>query len=166
MLMFSTTALADLNPEDARGGYEFQIGANTFYTGLFTYPADPISYPDILQPFLLIKNGSNWDVIDEYDALWTDLQEDITPDRMAVEIIKRFNKTLEQYTTGGAMTWNQKLIAIFQLRLVLVNQQIQITQRYIMSGQTPGKKKDGVNKTAYKGESKPKETKKPKKSKK
>jgi len=132
MLMFSTISFADsgINPNNSKGGYEFQIGANTFYAGLFTFPADPVTFPDILQPFLLIKNGSGWDIIDEYDPLWTDVQEDIYPDpeRIAIAIIDRFNLSLEQYTVVGAMTWNQKLIAIFELRLVLVNQQIEIRE--------------------------------------
>lgn len=116
-----------MNITDAVGGYQFKLSGHDFYAGLFDI--NNPSHPDILQPKLLKKDGSDWKVIKEYDVLWLDVQEDIypNPEDMAVSIVNSFNKELLKYTDGGELTWNQKLTAIFSLRLVLVGNEIVIT---------------------------------------
>lgn len=81
---------------------------------------------DVIQPLLLKQNDADWNVIKEYDIIWLDLQESLTPDYVATSIVTMFNKELEKLQEGGALTWNQKLIAIFQLRLALVDNQFVI----------------------------------------
>jgi len=75
---------------------------------------------------MLLKNGAAWDEISRYDTLWPDLQNDLGHEYLAESMIKKFNKDLEKYAAGGEMSFNQKLGAIFLLRLVLVGEQIVI----------------------------------------
>jgi len=113
-----------MKPQDAAyEGFTFQLGTNTFFIGLFFYP-DQVKYPGIVQPHLLIKNGTEWDVVHKTDVIWKDVQEDIYPDpeKLAVSVIRVFNEKLEQYTTGGELTYAQKLALIFQFRLALSNE--------------------------------------------
>lgn len=112
-------------PTDAKDrGYAFSIGANDFYVGLFDY--DPVAWPDIVQPRLLLKEGLTWKTLKEYDVLWKDLQEELGEEYLAGSIVKMFNLVLEEYTEGGAMSFVDKLAAIFRLRLYLVEGRLAI----------------------------------------
>jgi hypothetical protein len=121
-------------PTDAAYKFDFTIGTNTFSAGLYDlsfypggYPAfDPKVHVDILFGMLLIKNGAKWDVLSKTDAMWKDIQSDIGPEHLAKSIINTFNKAIEKYTPGGEMTFNQKIGAIFQLRMALVQNQLVI----------------------------------------
>ena len=111
-----------MKPKDAKYKFDFTIGANDFSIGLYALNVAP--HEEILTPVMLLKNGAAWDEIFRYDTLWNDIQEDIDPETMAGYIVSAANKALEKYSEGGEMTWNQKLGAIFQLRMALVNEQI------------------------------------------
>ena len=82
-----------MKPTDAKYKFDFTIGANSFSLGL--YELDPVAWPDILTPIMLIKNGTAWDEIFRYDTLWNDLQVDIDPETMAGYIVSAANKVLE-----------------------------------------------------------------------
>jgi len=114
-----------MTPLDAEhGGFEFELNNNSYFIGLFSI--ENPEHPGILYPALLRKEAAGWVEIDKRQALWNDIQEDVTPGLMATHIIKDFNVTLEA-EVGTPMTWNQKLAAIFRLRLALVNNQLEIT---------------------------------------
>ena len=113
-----------MNPTDAKYNFDFTIGANDFSIGLYALNVAP--HEEILTPVMLLKNGAAWDEISRYDSLWTDLQDDLGVEYLAESMIKKFNKELEKYSAGGEMSFNQKLGAIFLLRLVLVGEQIVI----------------------------------------
>jgi hypothetical protein len=112
-----------ITPIDANGrGHEFIKGVNTFYAGLFDF--DPIKSPDVLVPKLLRKTGDTWDLVTEFSPIWDDVKEEIHPDPadLAVSIINFFNAELEKIgDEGGTLTYNQRLILIFQMRLALVD---------------------------------------------
>ena len=113
-----------MNPTDAKYKFDFTIGANDFSIGLYTLHEAP--HEEILTPVMLLKNGAAWDEVSRYDTLWTDLQEELSEEYLANSMIKKFNKDLEKYSAGGEMSFNQKLGAIFLLRMVLVDEQIVI----------------------------------------
>jgi len=117
--------MAMITPTDAQGrGYAFTIGANSFYAGLFDF--DPIKWPGIVYPALLLKKGSDWELIKQFDTLWEDIQKDIDVETLAGLIIKSFNETLKKYSEGGEMSVIDKLAFIFQMRLALVKDQLVI----------------------------------------
>ena len=113
-----------MTPEDAKGGFEFSIGANIFFAGIFKNLPEPVKWPDIVQPFLMIKNGDVWDIIDERQPMWEDQMKDFTPAAMAQLIITDFNKTLADYGSEGEMTWQEELAHIFQNNLAIVDGQL------------------------------------------
>lgn len=116
-----------MKPEDANGrGYAFAIGKNQFFAGLFDF--DPVKFPGIVTPKLLIKNGTTWELVKAYDTIWKDVQEDIfpNPDDLAVSIVNNFNKELEKYQEGGELSYVDKLALIFQMRLALVGGKLTI----------------------------------------
>jgi len=114
-----------MTPNESKYGYAFSIGENNLHVGLHSLHD---THPDALTPVLLLAKGSDWEEVTRYDTLWKDVQEDIYPDpeKMATDIIKKFNTDLKQFAEGGEMTWNQKLGSIFQLRLALVTNQLVI----------------------------------------
>ena len=111
-----------MNPTDAQYKFDFTLNGNDFSIGLYTLHDAP--HNEILTPVMLIKNGAAWDEVSRYDSLWTDIQEDLGEEYLAESMIKKFNKELEKYSAGGEMSFNQKLGAIFLLRLALVGEQI------------------------------------------
>lgn len=108
-----------MNPIDATYTYNFTLNSNTFSMGLYILDAE--AWPDILTPILLIQKEGQWEIVKQYDTLWTDIQE-LGPEYLSGSIVKAFNKALEEYTSGGELTFNQELTAIFQLRLALVGE--------------------------------------------
>lgn len=103
---------------------QFNVNNNIIVIGFVD--KSTAAHADIIQPVLLKQNGADWEVLKEYDVIWNDLKEELTPDYIASSIVNMFNKELEKLQNGGELTWNQKLIAIFQLRLSLVNNQFKI----------------------------------------
>lgn len=121
-LMIAFPVFAD--PEDAvYPTYNFTIDTGQYSIGL--YDAEDPYYPDIVYPALWSKQDGVWYEIDTYQPLLIDVQEDFTPEYIASSIIKKFNITLASHG-GTPMSWNQKLAAIFQLRLSVANNQLVI----------------------------------------
>ena len=109
-----------MNPDNAKHeGYTFTSKNETFFIGLFGIN-DP-NHPDIVQPYLLVKDGPAWVEIDKTDIIWKDLQRDIIPSDMMKFILADFNKTISK-RGGGPMTWIDELAAFFLLLEVKNNQ--------------------------------------------
>lgn len=109
-----------MTPSDAvYEGFSFTIRGNELFIGLFEY--NPVKWPDIVYPALLHKQNGEWVEIDERLPIWSDQQEDFKPEIMMSHILADFNKTIESIG-GEAMTWNQKLAALFLLLVVEDNQ--------------------------------------------
>jgi len=114
-----------MKPESAmHPGFTFTVNDQQCFIGLFSI-FNP-DHPDVAYAALLqFKNGV-WVEVDRHDTYWKDIKGDITPGNMAELAITKFNKTLETIGGGIAMTWNQKLAAIFQLQLAVENNQLVI----------------------------------------
>lgn len=103
--------------------FNFSIESEDYSIGL--YSINNPDFPDIVYPSLRKNVNGTWVEIDKREPLWSDLQEDFTPERMASLIINDFNKTLAEQG-GGSLTWNEKLAEIFQMHLEVVGNQLVI----------------------------------------
>ncbi len=111
-------------PAETKGrGHLFTIGVNSFYAGLTD--EDPVKWPGILKPKLYLNDNAEWKEIAEFNAIWKSLQSEYDPEEITAEILIHFNSILEDYE-GGDMTYEEKLIVIFQTRLEVVNGQLVI----------------------------------------
>jgi len=108
-----------MNPTEAKYKYDFTLNGKSFSAGL--YELDAAKWPDILTPILFINEAGKWSEVARFDTIWSDLKEDVNPDLMATLIVKKFNEALKQYGGVGELSWNQKLGAIFQMRMALVD---------------------------------------------
>lgn len=113
-----------MTPDDAKYKFDFTTGGIDFSAGL--YELDPVKYPEILTPILYMGSGSSLEIAKQYDTLWTDIQEDLGPEYLAGTMVKAFNIEITKIT-GGELTFNEKIAAIFQFRMVLVDGLLAIT---------------------------------------
>lgn len=107
-----------MNIPDSHSIHEFQIGGEQFAIALVYQ--DKVKWPEAVTPTLYVETGGNTEKLIAYDTLWDDLKEELGEEYIANSIVSRFGKELEK-RGGTAMTFNQKLAAIFQLRLAVVN---------------------------------------------
>lgn len=106
---------------------EFNVKDNILIIGFAdgSTPEDLPEWPMALQPLLLKKEGQEWVIISKPSIIGQEIQEEQTPEWAAKMIINYFNDELNELGQGE-LTWNQRLILIFQTRLALVNNQFVI----------------------------------------
>ena len=101
---------------------EFVINGERFAIGF----EETTTHPGIFFPYLAVKNGTSWDIIRRRDPMWSDIQEDITPEKMADLIVSDFNQVIAE-RSGQPVSWIDRLKLIFDTRLAVEMHRLVLT---------------------------------------